>query len=142
MTREEFDHIDNWDDLLTLCYDYDCDYCEDIYTESNMDDGIWESINDWSSTWEDLRDYLNNQPNRNDLRGYTYFHINDNGDFELTSDGDYTFEGHKSDIREWMEDHDYFELESALEKFRKFEYEDPEGIPLAITANEFTTLFV
>ena len=141
MTREEFDNIKTWDELLAVCDENNCSYCEDVYSCGAMDDEIQRRVNEWDRDWDSLRDYLIDQPSYGDMRSYSYFIKDDDGIFGGTSDGDYIFKDYKEDIAIWLEDHDRFDAESALRKFRRFEYEDPSSVPQTITAKQFATLF-
>ena len=141
MTREEFDNIRTWDELLEICNDNNCSYCEDVYSFSEMNEEIQRRVDEWEGDWDSLRDYLEDQPSYSDLRNFSHFIKDDDGLFCRTSDEDYNFTDYKEDIAEWLEDHDCFDTESALETFRRFEYEDPSSVPQTITTKQFATLF-
>lgn len=141
MTREEFDNIRTWHELLVVCDENNCSYCEDVYSNYAMEEEIQRHVNEWDGSWNSLRDYLNDQPSYGDMRSCFFFIKNGGGVFECTRDGDYNFESYKEDIAIWLEDHDRFDAESALTEFRRFEYEDPSSVPQTITTKQFATLF-
>lgn len=107
MTREEFiENIRSWNDLLQFCYDYDCDYCEDVYDEDAKDDYFNNDIVEMArnaDSWQDLYRQLEDIPT-----GYDYY-INDDYDWRGADDRD--FDNYKSDVLSWGDDYDVWDEE-------------------------------
>lgn len=138
MTRQEFiDDICTWGDLISFCYDEDCDICEDIYSEDSRDDHINEHLVEWAreNDWEELCGKLNDIPD-----GYDYYYLDDYGEFHGADDG--MFDDYKDEVLEWMdnggwwedEEEEYYE-EPTLEEEAYEEDEDltplePEDISI------------
>lgn len=100
MTRQDFiDNVTTWSQLLRVCYDYDCDVCEDIIDDEQYDDYIEEDISNRECDWSDLRDCLNDIPSNN----YYYYHRNGWLDYEGLNDGS-DFRAYKDRVLEWMDD--------------------------------------
>lgn len=113
MTRQEFiDNIDTVGELIDFCYEYDCDECEDIYSEDAMDDYINECLTDWArnNTWRDLMNILNDLPT-----GYDYYRQDDYGDWQGVDDyGD--FDDYKQRVLEWGDDNEVWDAEDEEEE--------------------------
>lgn len=111
MTRNEFiDNITEWYELKDFCNDFDCDVCEDIYSDDDYDNSIEEDIRDAIAdyNWRDIRDFLGNLPS-----GYYYYRRNNTLDYDGLDDDD--FEGYKEDVLEWGDDYDVWEDEEEEE---------------------------
>lgn len=117
MRRQDFiDDITTWSELLSFCYDEDCDICEDIYSEDSRDEDIdTNNLVEWArnNTWQELHDILEEIPT-----GYDYYCRDDYGDW-FGADND-LFEDRKQEVIDWMDDGGYWDEE----------YEDEEDVYL------------
>ena len=99
MTRQEFiDSVRTWSDLLSFCYDYDCNVCENIISHGELAEYIADDFANFSHDyrWIDIRDWLNSI---DDNAGYYYR----DGSFDYTSvDGD--FQDYKDDVLSWCDE--------------------------------------
>lgn len=106
MTRDEFiNEVNCWSELLDWCYDYDCSYCEDVYTEDSKDGYFDDDLVDMArnaGSWRDMLDELNDIPT-----GYDYYIRNDYGEWRGADDDD--FDSYKDDILEWGDDNDVWD---------------------------------
>lgn len=127
MTVVEFEEINNYDDLETLCRDYDLeDEIENYYTEHQFKEDVLERIYEYYQD-DDLSGIVNlcNDLPSNGYERY-YYH---NGDYYGTDDRDDTFEQLKDDIRLIFENNDWFdEEEDEVEDVycETLESDDPE----------------
>ena len=126
MTRQEFlDNINDWDDLLGFCRDEECDICEDIYDESDMDDYINEHLVDMASdasNWYSFRDNLSEIPS-----GAGWYLYNSYFDWDELTDDD--FEDYKSDVCDWMDDGGYWDEEDDEYEVEDYLIDDEEPAP-------------
>lgn len=128
MTRQEFiDDICTWSDLISFCYDEDCDICEDIYSEDSRDDYINEHLVEWAQdySWEDLYSKLDEIPD-----GYDYYRLDNYGDFECADDE--MFDDYKDEVLEWMDNGGWWEDEEEEEY-----YEPPVGEEALSTTSDY-----
>lgn len=106
MTRQDFiNDVNDFDELISFCNDYECDLCEDVYDESARDEYIDDNLRDMASNadgWQSLLDTLRYIPT-----GYDYYRRDDYDDWEGL--GDYEFEQYKQDVLEWADDNDIWE---------------------------------
>lgn len=106
MTRQDFiDNINDFDELIDFCNDYECSYCDDVYSEESRDDYINEDLVDmarYTDSWYSLLNTLYNI-----TTGYDYYRHTDYGDWEGL--GDYEFNAYKNDVLEWADDQDIWE---------------------------------
>ena len=111
MTREEFEGIEYFDDLMDFCSNYDCDIYNEIYNENSYCDCIEEVIEDMLryNTWEDVRDYLNNLPDTD----YNYYRRTDDGWEGIDENSD--FDDIKNEVRDWAEEEEIFDEEDEEE---------------------------
>lgn len=113
MTRDEFNqNITTWQALLQLCYDYDCDVCEDIYDDDRRDDFVNERMRDRvmdRTDWEDILNWLYDIPTGGD-----YYIINEDDEFSVADDDD--FDSYKDDVYDWMSDNDCFDEDEEEEE--------------------------
>lgn len=99
MTRDEFlRNVVTWGDLIAFCYDEDCDYCEDVISNDDLDEYICEDIQDLlnsGESWIYIRDCLDG------IHGdYPYYHRDGCLDYDrLNEFGD--FESYKEDVLDW-----------------------------------------
>ena len=110
MTREEFEEIEDFSELLDFCNNYDCDIYNEIYDDDSYHDFIDEDIRDmvrWYS-WEQIRNYLDELP-----YGYDYYRRTDDGwqGIDENSDFDYM----KDEVRDWAEEEEIFDEEDEQE---------------------------
>lgn len=121
MTREDFiENIQSWEDLISFCSDYGCDYCKDVYDDDQRDDYINEDLVDMarnSDDWRDLRNMLNDIPT-----GYDYYIKDDYDEFREADNDD--FEDYKSSVLEWGDDGDVWD-EDEEEDYYDDEDEEP-----------------
>lgn len=109
MTVVEFEEINNYDDLETLCRDYNLEgEIADYYTEHQFKEDILERIYEYYQD-DDLSGIVNLC---NDLpgNGYERYYYH-NGYYYGTDDRDDTFEQLKDDIRSIFENNDWFDEE-------------------------------
>lgn len=134
MTRDEFlDDITEWSELINLCSEYGCEYCDDVYSEYSRDDMINNDLVDMARNcddWTELLDTLRDIPT-----GYDYYTSSD-GDWYGTDDGDDEFESCKNDVFEWMVARGYFEEEEPPED----EDEDEEDEDISDIGDETISL--
>lgn len=88
MTRQEFEQICNWSDLLDFCREHDLSACEQIILgddlDNSVDDDIPEALH--RDYWYDIRDRL--QRIEEGYPAYRYYDVlcyeclNDMGDFD------------------------------------------------------------
>lgn len=66
MTRNQFiEEVNCWSELIDFCYDYDCDYCEDVYNEDSKNDYFDSELVDYARSaenWQDMLGYLQDIP--------------------------------------------------------------------------------
>ena len=98
MTRSYFlDYVTDWYELIDLCRDYDCDICEDIIDDDQLDDYVLEDINNSERSWRDIRDFLSDIPT-----GYEYYRCD--GTFDYVGLDESDFEDYKSRVLDWMDE--------------------------------------
>lgn len=120
MTREYFiREIQTWSDLLDFCYDNDCTYCEDIYSEDSRDEYINENtLIDMAGelTWREMLDWLNDIPTGYDYYRYDYnvWYAVDDEDFNI----------YKDDVLSWADNNQIWDDE---DEYDEDEYEDIEN---------------
>lgn len=110
MTRQEFIHnITTWPELLSFCYDYDCDVCADIVSHENLGEQIAEDFDNYGYDypWTDIRRWLNDI---DDSADYYYR----SGSFEYESVDD-DFEEYKDEVLSWGDDTYIFDDEDEDE---------------------------
>ena len=60
MTRNEFiDNITEWSELIDLCSEYGCSYCDDVYSEYSRDEMINDELVDMARNCDDWTELLN-----------------------------------------------------------------------------------
>ena len=111
MTRREFEEIELFYDLITLCNEVGSDICCDIYDHESMEEyefcRIRDKINDGIiSDLESLKDECNDNLSDSD-----YYIRDDWGDWYEVDEGDEDFEEHKSRLRDFMEENNLFDDE-------------------------------
>ena len=110
MTRSEFwGQVNDWDELLSFCYDNDIYICDDIYTDNAKNDYINDNLSEYArdvNSWQNLLDILQSIPEDDDwyiLDEYGEFVAADECDFsdrkELVSD-----EADNKDLWDYEED--------------------------------------
>ena len=112
MTRQEFiNNVTTWSELLSFCYDYDCDVCADIISHDSLAENIADDFNSYGYEypWTDIRRWLNNI---DDSARYYYR----SGSFEYESvDNNGTFEEYKDEVLSWGDDMYIFDDEDEDE---------------------------
>lgn len=97
MTRSYFlDYVTDWYELIELCREYDCDICEDIIDDDELDDYVDSDISGTDYGWRRLRDFLIDIPT-----GYDYYRCDGSFDYVGLDDGN--FEDYKSRVLDWMD---------------------------------------
>lgn len=97
MTRSYFiNYVSEWDELIELCRDYDCNICEAIIDDDELDDYIESDIANTDYGWRAIRDFLAEIPT-----GYNYYLCN--GSFDYIGLNDSDFEDYKNSVLEWMD---------------------------------------
>ena len=109
MTRQEFEDIGSWWELIDFCQDYECSYCDDVYSEGSRDNYIDDDLEYMAENngWMTIRDILNDIPT-----GYEYYHRKDGEWFGLDDDD---LEDYKTDILEWGDINDIWDEEEEEE---------------------------
>lgn len=130
MTRLEFEEIESFYDLISICYDVNPDICSDIYDHDDMEEfefcRIREAINDGIiSNLDSLKDEA--EWCRDNLPCSDYCMRDDYGDWYEVDDGDDCFEEHKSLLRDFMEVNNLFDDEEEEE----YENEDDTEFGIA-----------
>ena len=123
MTEQEFwDDVETWDDLIEICYEYNCYVCDEIFDEDTRDEYINEYVANTGDYWDEVRDFLNGIPT-----GYDRYYRNDFGEWYGTYDGDDVFNDSKDEVGEWLAESGYFETEEEeeIEDDDFGVYEDP-----------------
>lgn len=109
MTAVEFEEIDNYDDLESLCSDYGIeDRMEDYYTRDQYEQLMLEDIYNYYQD-DNLREIVNLCDNLQ-ISGYDRYQYCD-GEYYATDSGDDTFNELKDEIRSIFEDSDWFDEE-------------------------------
>lgn len=109
MTRSYFlDYVNDWDELIELCREHDCDICDDIIDDDALDDYVNSDIACSGYGWRALRDYLADIPT-----GYDYYRCDGTFDYEGLDDSD--FEDYKSRVLDWMDENDLWDAEEDEE---------------------------
>lgn len=122
MRRQDFiDDVTTWSELISFCYDEDCDVCEDIYSEDARDEDIDNNLTDWARnhSWQELYDILDAIP-----CGADYYYRDDWGDWHEVSDD--MFDDRKQDVIDWMDDGGYWDDEVDEEDEEIFDEIDEE----------------
>lgn len=111
MTRHEFiENIDNWEELLDFCYNYNCDICDNVYDSEERDEYIDNNFYGLcrEECWTTVRDYLNEIPTENDYYKNNCSYLDWTG---LDNEDD--FEGYKQDALDWGDDNDIWDEEES-----------------------------
>lgn len=103
MNRQEFiDTVTTWGELVSFCTDEGIDFCDDIYSDDDLDSYIDAHLNELcdDECWQDVRDILYDIP-----QGYDYYQRVEYTYMEFTglSDEDDEFRVRKDDILEYMD---------------------------------------
>lgn len=110
MTRDEFIYnVTSWPELLSFCYDYDCDVCADIVSNDDLQPNITEDFRVFGDrySWTDIRGWLNDI---DDSAEYYYR----NGSFEYESVDD-DFDSWKDEVLSWGDDGDIWEQDDDVD---------------------------
>lgn len=112
MTRGEFiEQITSWSELLSFCYDYDCEVCADIISHDSLAEYIADDFRTFADrySWTDIRGWLNDI---DDDADYYYR----SGSFEYESVDD-DFDSYKDDVLSWGDDDGIWDPEDEDEEF-------------------------
>lgn len=124
MTRQQFiDEVNDWWELIDFCNEYECSYCEDVYSEESRDDYINEDLVDMArnaDSWSSLLDILNDI-----TTGYDYYRRTDYDDWEGL--GDYEFNDYKNDVLEWADNNEIWE-DDEEEALPEVDYDDDDFV--------------
>jgi len=119
-----------WGELLELCRDYDCNICEDIVDDDQLDEHVDSDINGTDYGWRALRDYLSDIPT-----GYDYYRCD--GSFDYAGMDDSDFDYYKEQVLDWMDEDSLWDDEDDDEAydpdadlFSPGEEEEPEEPPV------------
>ena len=96
MTLDEFDEeICDFGDLKDWCSEHECEICDDIYSEDDMNYQINENLVEWAReyTWEELYRILDSIPT-----GENWYRWSDYAEW-VYADSD--FDDYKEDVRQW-----------------------------------------
>lgn len=133
MTRNEFDQIDNFDDLKDVAYENGYyDFGDSIITD--LDSEVDDDIANCDYGWRELRDLLSGIDDR------YYFYYRD-GSFDYRGIDD-DFDDWKEELREMMEDNGEFEDDEEEENAEaSFEDPDPADGELPQSEEEVPSIF-
>lgn len=140
MTRSEFiEDITSWGELLEFCSEEDCDVCENIHDDSELDTIMNDYIAEYAREydWYALRDYLREIPT-----GYSFYRENGMFDWDGLDDDD--FDDYKDDVLRWADNNDVFEEEDEEGETEHNEQpvaEEPEDPPIEDEDFTFDELF-
>lgn len=130
MTRHDFIYgITTWRELLDFCSEIDCDVCENIVSDDELDDRIADDFREYAYdyNWKDIRDWINRIPT-----DAAYYYRS--GSFEYES-ADADFDDYKDDVLSWCdEEADVFDEEEDYDILCPFEddlEDDPEESDLS-----------
>ena len=97
MTRSYFlDCVTDWSELIELCREYDCDICEDIIDDDELNEYVDSDISNTDYGWRSIRDFLADIPT-----GYDYYRCD--GSFDYVGLDDSDFEDYKSRVLDLWE---------------------------------------
>ena len=92
LTRSYFlDCVTDWSELIELCREYDCDICEDIIDDDELNEYVNSDISNTDYGWRSIRDFLADIPT-----GYDYYRCD--GSFDYVGLDDSDFEDYKSRV--------------------------------------------
>lgn len=143
MTREQFyDQIEDFEDLIEFCDDYDCHECEDVVRDRDLSDMIDDDIRDALTydMWYEIRDALAGIC----ADGFDYFRKG--GVFDYTGLDDYDFEEYKAEVAEWAERNDIFdegdedERDDEEQPVESVDEQDDEELCDEVSFEEFSAL--
>lgn len=121
LTRSYFlDYVTDWDELIEMCRDEECNICDDIIDDDQLDEYVESDIEGTNYSWRDIRDFLQSIPT-----GYNYYRCD--GAFDYVAIDDSYFEDYKNQVLEWMDDGGYWEHED--EDYDPDGYDDEEPEP-------------
>lgn len=143
MTREQFyDQIEDFEDLIEFCDDYDCHECEDVVRDRDLSDMIDDDIRDALAynMWYEIRDALAGIC----TDGFDYFRRG--GSLDYTGLDDYDFEEYKTSVAEWAERNDIFDEDDEDEwrddeqMIEPVDEQDEEELCDEVSFEEFSAL--
>lgn len=105
MTRNEFlQNITSWSELKGFCSDYQCECCDDIYDEYEMDEEVDSDVYNYCRDypWRTLSELLRNIP-----QGCEYYRKR--SAFYWEEADNEMFERYKSEVCEWADDNDMWD---------------------------------
>ena len=115
MTRSYFlDYVTDWYELIDLCGEYDCDICEDIIDDDQLDEYVMDGISNSNQSWRGIRDFLSDIPT-----GYDYYRYD--GTFDYVGLDDSDFEDYKSRVLDWMDEDSLWDEEEEDENEDDFD---------------------
>lgn len=107
MTRDEFiNEIETVGELKDFCYDNDCDECDDVFSEEDMNDCVDDDLYEYvrHNDWRDTLSFLENIPTYSDTG---YYYRDDYGDFCSLDYDD--FDDYKDRVLEWCDNNDIWD---------------------------------
>ena len=115
MTRSYFlDCVTEWGELIELCREYDCDICEDIIDDDELNEYVDSDVSNTDYGWRSIRDFLADVPT-----GYDYYRCD--GSFDYVGLDDSDFEDYKSRVLDWMDEDDLWEPEEGEDEDEDFD---------------------
>lgn len=130
MTRSYFwDYVTDWGELIELCRDYQCNICEDIIDDDQLDEYVMDDISNSDQSWQGIRDSLGNIPT-----GYDYYRYD--GTFDYVGLDDSDFEDYKSRVLDWMDEDSMWDAEEDDEDEVDFVSPGPEPEPEDLPVEE------
>lgn len=124
MTRSYFlDNVIEWYELIELCRNNECDICEDIIDDDQLDEYIDYDIRESGCGWRAIRDCLSNIST-----GYNYYRCD--GAFNYFGLDDTDLDDYKVSVLDWMDDHGLWDDEEGEEGFDEEPGEEPEELPV------------
>lgn len=106
--------VTDWRELIELCYEHDCDICEDIIDDDQLDEYVDADISSSEYGWRSIRDYLTDIPT-----GYDYYRCD--GSFDYIGLDDSDFEDYKSKVLDWMDEDSLWDEEEEDEMDEDFD---------------------
>lgn len=115
MTRNYFlDYVTDWSELIEFCREQDCDVCEDIIDEDELDEYVDSDISNTDYGWRRIRDFLDEIPT-----GYDYYRYD--GTFDYVGLDAADFEDYKNRVLDWMDSDDLWEPEEGEDEGEDFD---------------------
>lgn len=104
MTRTEFfENIGYFGDLKEFCWENNCYLLDDVISDDDRDEEIYDELREGMDSWRNIRDWLNGLDT-----GYDWWN-RDGGNYIGMDDDD--FDAFLDEVAEWAESHGVFDPE-------------------------------